>query len=113
MNLCAARRLRPGPLLRVAALAFGVAVATYLHGVWVGHLLDLRSVDEFCVGKPRAIPSTSETAFPLRHLCNWADGTTTNLVPVYVNVLLVFCLVVIVGCIGLAIFTARRMRQGQ
>ena len=88
-------------------LAMIVAAITYFHGFWTGHFLDLRATDEYCFDKPLASPPTSSTWLPLRHLCNWDDGTSTDLVPVYVNPILFVCLAATVICMVLAIRAAR------
>lgn len=53
--------------------------------MWAGHFFDLRATSEFCSEKPLAFPATSWTWVPLRYLCRWSDGTTTDLVPSHVN----------------------------
>ncbi|MEV6365387.1 hypothetical protein AB0L86_00640 [Micromonospora musae] len=98
----------------VARVALGMVVApsaaaaVYLHGVWAGHFLDLRATSEYCPAKPLASTSTSADWLPLRHLCRYADGTTTDLVPAYVNPIVFLCLALAVACTALALRSARR-----
>ncbi|MFC4008584.1 hypothetical protein ACFOY2_15240 [Nonomuraea purpurea] len=92
------------------AMAFGAglaAVVVYLYGLWAGDFLVLLPLSEYCVGK-LADPGVSLTWFPLRHLCHWQDGTTSDLVPAYVNPLLIIFLVITVTGIVMAIRTALR-----
>jgi hypothetical protein len=91
-------------------LALLAAAAFYVHGVWVGHFLDLTPTSDYCAAKPLAFPATSWTWFPLTHRCRWNDGTTTDLVPWYVNVLVFACLGAAVTFVVLAIRGARRNR---
>ncbi|KAB1927525.1 hypothetical protein F8280_06955 [Micromonospora noduli] len=84
------------------------AVGVYLHGLWAGHFLDLRATSVYCPAKPLASTSTSADWLPLRHLCRYADGTTTELVPPYVNPIVFLCLAIAVACTALALRSARR-----
>ncbi|MET7750811.1 hypothetical protein [Micromonospora sp. NPDC005367] len=86
------------------------AGAVYLHGLWAGHFLDLRATSVYCPAKPLDSTATSADWMPLRHQCRYADGTTTDLVPAYVNPLLFLCLAVTVSCTALALRSARRLR---
>ncbi|MEU6715026.1 hypothetical protein ABZ897_26480 [Nonomuraea sp. NPDC046802] len=88
----------------VAGLA---AVVVYLHGLWTGYFFALLPLNEYCVGK-LADPGSSSTWFPLRHLCHWQDGTTSDLVPAYVNPLLIIFLVMTIASTVMAIRTARQ-----
>lgn len=89
-------------------LALILATVTYIYGVWTGHFFELRATDEYCADKPLASPPTSWTWFPLKHLCRWNDGTSTSLVPAYVNPLLFACLATALVCMTLAIREFRR-----
>ncbi|MCG5472293.1 hypothetical protein LADH09A_000117 [Micromonospora sp. LAH09] len=91
-----------------AVLALAAATVVYAHGVWVGHFLDLRATTGYCPAKPLASTSTSAHLLPLRHTCHYADGTTGELVPAYVNPILFLCLAVGVACTALAVRSARR-----
>ncbi|MEV0004577.1 hypothetical protein AB0H28_20165 [Micromonospora sp. NPDC050980] len=84
------------------------AVVVYLHGLWAGHFLDLRAASEYCPARSSAPTSTSFDWLPLRHLCRYADGTNTNLVPAYVNPIVFLCLAMGVVCTALALRSARR-----
>ncbi|MGI5522744.1 hypothetical protein ACQEUX_17700 [Micromonospora sp. CA-259024] len=84
------------------------AIVIYLHGVWAGHFLDLRATSEYCSAKPLGSTPTSTDWVPLRHLCRYADGTTSNLVPAYVNPIVFLCLAAGVACTALAVRAARR-----
>ncbi|MFI6233051.1 hypothetical protein ACIBD9_05785 [Micromonospora sp. NPDC050784] len=91
-----------------AVIAPAAAVVVYLHGVWVGHFLDLRATSEFCPAKPLASTPTSTDLLPLRYSCHYADGTTSDLVPAYVNPVVILCLAAGVACMALAVRSARR-----
>lgn len=88
------------------------AALVYLHGLWVGHFLDLRGVSEYCSAKPLAYPATSWGYLPLRHLCRYDDGTTEDLVPGYVNPIIVLCLAFGMACTVLTLRSARSFRRG-
>ena len=88
-------------------LAMVVAAVIYLHGFWAGDFYTFRATSEYCFDKPLAFPATSWTWLPLRHMCNWDDGTSTDLVPVYVNPILFVCLAAAVICMVPAIRAAR------
>jgi hypothetical protein len=94
-----------------ALLALLAAVLTYAYGFWVGRFLELRPINEYCTRKPLGTPPISWTWMPLSNRCRWNDGTTTDLVPWYVNVLLFVCLGVAVTLIGLAVRDALRRRR--
>ncbi|WP_430500583.1 hypothetical protein ACQRWP_02290 [Micromonospora trifolii] len=91
-----------------AVLALAAATVVYLHGVWVGHFLDLRAITEFCPAKPLASTPTSAHLLPLRYTCRYADGSTSDLVPPYVNPTVFLCLAVGAACTALAVRSARR-----
>jgi hypothetical protein len=76
---------KPTRLLLSAAFAGFTAVAVDLHGVWAGHLLDLRAKSEYCQGKQLGVQLDSTSWLPLSHRCMWEDGTATELVPAHVN----------------------------
>lgn len=64
------------------------ALAAYVCAVLAGHFYDLRPADEFCTGKTLAGRPLEWTLFPPSQRCRWSDGTTSNLVPWYLNALL-------------------------
>jgi hypothetical protein len=93
-------RLASGSCLSLIA-----ALMTYVSAVFVGHFYDLRSADEFCTGKTLAGRPLEWTLFPPSQRCRWSDGTTSDLVPWYLDVLLF-------GFLGLAvILTALAVRS--
>ncbi|WP_433295605.1 hypothetical protein ACQP2F_36240 [Actinoplanes sp. CA-030573] len=71
------------------------ALAAYVYAILAGHFYDLRPADEFCTGKTLASRPLEWSLFPPSQRCRWSDGTTSNLVPWYLNVLLF-------GLLGLA-----------
>jgi hypothetical protein len=80
------------------------ALATYLGAIWLGHFYDLRPADEYCTGAVLASRPLEWTLFPPTNRCRWSDGTTSDLVPLYLKVLLF-------GLLGLAaILTALAIR---
>ncbi|MFF3671925.1 hypothetical protein [Microtetraspora malaysiensis] len=99
-----ATRLLPYPALLVAGVF-------YVHGIWEGRFLELRPTSEYCADKPLAFPATSWTWLPLTHQCRWSDGTTTDLVPAYVNPVVYACLALVLACIVMAVRAARRNRR--
>ncbi|MFF7635113.1 hypothetical protein ACFZB9_18450 [Kitasatospora sp. NPDC008050] len=91
-----------------AVLAPPAAVATYLHGLWSGHFLDLRGRMSYCgPGEPATRPEFQGWV-PLSHQCRWRDGSATELVPGYVNPVIVGCLVAMVVLLVLAQLAHRR-----
>lgn len=85
-----------------AILSFLIAPIIYAHGILSGHFLDFRAREEYCgEGLPDG-PPTSWSWIPLRHLCKWSDGSSTELVPPYVNPILAACLILTVTFIVLA-----------
>jgi hypothetical protein len=103
---------KPGVLYVLGLLVAPLAgMAIYVHGLWVGHMLDLRPLDEFCSGKPPAITPTSWSYIPLPNRCEWSDGTSTNLVPAYVNSTLLACVVGAAICVVLARRAKRQNRD--
>jgi hypothetical protein len=101
--------MKPGTrFVRGTLLALLAAAACYGHGVWVGHFLELAPTSDYCAAKPLAFPATNWTWLPLTHRCRWNDGTTADLVPSYVNVLVFACLGAAVTFAVLAIRGVRR-----
>lgn len=91
-----------------AVLAPLAAVTTYLHGLWSGHVLDLRGRTSYCgSGEPASRPEFQGWV-PLSHQCRWRDGSATELVPGYVNPVVVGCLVAMVVLLVLAQVAHRR-----
>ena len=82
-----------GLLAALAAVLTGSRV--YVHGAFAGHFFDLRGTDTYCTGGALAFPATEWSWVPLRHVCRYADGTTQELVPAWVHVV-----------IGLAVLSA-------
>ncbi len=86
--------LGPGLLVGVALTFVAYAAIVYAIGLLSGfYFLD---PDQMCAGRAgfysgRTGPSDSSwtgiehSYFPLRHTCRWADGTTFELVPRWVN----------------------------
>ncbi|WP_326825847.1 hypothetical protein [Streptosporangium sp. NBC_01756] len=85
-----------------AILSFLIAPIIYAHGIWSGHFLDLRAREEYCGEGLPDEPPTSWSWIPLRHLCKWRDGSSTELVPPYVNPILAACLILTITFIVLA-----------
>ncbi|WP_431883860.1 hypothetical protein [Micromonospora gifhornensis] len=94
-------------------VAPAAAIVTYVHGLWVSHLLDIRATSEYCTAKPLASTATSADWLPLRHVCRYADGTSTDLVPGYVNPIIFLCLFIAVVSTALALRSARRSRAAE
>lgn len=104
--------MKPYYLLFCSLLALAATVIVYALGVWNGHIIDLRPLTTICPGKPPAHPTPySASAFPLSYRCLWQDGTSKELVPGYVNPLVVAFLAVAVCCAALALITAARRRE--
>ncbi len=101
-----ATRLLPYPALLVAGVS-------YVHGVLAGRFLELRPTSEYCADKPLGSPATSWTWLLLTHRCRWSDGTTTDLVPAYVNPVVYACLALALTCTVVAVRTARRNRSNR
>jgi hypothetical protein len=91
-------------------MALLVAGTVYIHGFWSGKFLTFRALSESCSSKPLGDPSVSWTWLPLRHICHWEDGTTSDLVPAYVNPALVIAMVTAVVCMVMAVRAHRRKR---
>jgi hypothetical protein len=85
-----------------AACAFALAVAAWVAGVPAG----LRTVDRYC-GEESSTTLT-EHVFPLVSRCTFADGTTRELVPGWVNPIIFLCLSAGVALLTIAIYTAYR-----
>jgi hypothetical protein len=110
------------PHRHVGSMSFLLLAAalSLVYGFWAGRFLDLRPVDEYCARKPfSSYPSTSWGLFPLERSCQWSDGTSTDLVPWYVNPVMFAFLAAAVFSFALAIqaalhnrATLRRAAQG-
>lgn len=96
--------------VRWALLALLVGAIAYGYGFWSGRFLDLGPTSGYCPAKPLAFPATTWTWFPLTDRCHYTDGSTTELVPVYVNPILFTSLAAAVVCVVLAVRAARRDR---
>ncbi|MDH6137697.1 hypothetical protein P3T37_007130 [Kitasatospora sp. MAA4] len=51
--------------------------------------------------------TVEQTLLPLSHVCRWRDGTSVDLVPGWLNPLLALCLAAAIGCVVLAVRSAR------
>lgn len=75
-----------------------------------------RPADEVCAdwtGKdPDAYVGLQETRFPRSFVCRWTDGTTTDLIPAWVNPVLFLAIAGVAGCLGAAsVIAVRRARS--
>jgi hypothetical protein len=96
-------------LMIVLLLSAGL---TYAHGFWVGRFLEQRPTDEYCTEKPlSSYQSITWDLFPLKNLCQWSDGTSTELVPWYVNPIMFAFLAAATAFFALAIEAARHNRS--
>ncbi len=93
----------------MSCVALLVAGVIYAHGFLSGKFWTFRPISEHCSMKPLGSPSVSWNWLPLRHICHWEDGTATDLVPIYINPILVTSLVGTVVCMVMA-FRARRRK---
>jgi hypothetical protein len=93
-----------------ALLSLLAAGAAYAVGLVDGHLLDQRAERTFCGAKPLSHlnPYGGSDMFPLSQKCRWSDGTTTELVPSYVNPLVLVLLALTVLFVVLTIRAAWR-----
>ncbi len=94
-----------------ALLAAVVAGVAWLYGIWAGAFLELRATGEYCSGGPLDFPATTWSWLPLSHECLYADGTTQELVPAGVNLVVDGCLMVVLAC-GLAAWRVRAASAG-
>ena len=78
-------RLREAAAPAVAGGSTLALVVVAVHGVSAGRFLALLSASARCPGGPLADPAVVESAVPLSSRCMWADGTSTELVPTWVN----------------------------
>jgi hypothetical protein len=103
--------VKRGCLLICGSFAAVLAAAvTYISGVWYGHFFAPLAWDEVCVAKPlNDIPSRTSW-LPLSNSCVWKDGTSTELVPGFVNPLTLAFLVAAAACLVLAVLASRRHR---
>jgi hypothetical protein len=103
-------RVKSLPHLGAAVVTLVAAGVTYVVGLVDGHLLDLRPEQSFCTAKPlsQANPFGGAGMFPISQKCRWNDGTTTELVPSYVNPLLFTLLALAVLFLVLAVLSRRR-----
>lgn len=99
----------PARYLLGVGLALLLAATVYLHGVWVGHFLDLRATSEYCPEKELASDSVGYRWFPPQQTCHFIDGTVRDLVPGYVTPILLFALAVAVVCAVQAVRTSRQV----
>ncbi|NRQ39971.1 hypothetical protein HII36_50315 [Nonomuraea sp. NN258] len=94
-----------------AFLTVFCAILVYGYGLWSGWFLQLVPTSEFCVSKPLDDPATSWSLFPLRHLCHWRDGTSSDLVPGYINPLIYLSIVGVVIEIVMGVRAIARRRK--
>jgi TRAP-type mannitol/chloroaromatic compound transport system permease large subunit len=97
-------------LLLGSALSLLGGVVTCLVGAWDGHVFDLRAESTFCTAKPLA-GDGGGSFFPPSEKCRWKDGTTTELVPSFVNPLMLTLLVLGVVLLGIALVAVFRTEQ--
>jgi hypothetical protein len=93
------------PLLLSAVGSFLLAVVAWIVGVESGELWSLRPAYEYCGGHVRAL---SWHFIPLTHQCSYTDGTSRELVPVWVNPLFFASLAATLVLILLAMRAANR-----
>lgn len=100
--------MRPLLFLGAAFLSLVGSGVVYVAGVWSGHFVDSRAWDRICTARPldAADPYGRVDWFPLVQQCRWRDGTTTDLVPPWVNPLLFSLLALAFVCLVLAARTA-------
>lgn len=97
----------PHRCLFAAVAALVTAATVFLYGVWVGHLIDLRAVGEYCPGGS-STDSVSQRWFPPQQTCHFSDGTSRDLVPGFVAPVLLLAPVVAVLCLVRAVRGFRR-----
>lgn len=85
------------------------AAMVYSIGVWSGGLLDFATSP--CLDKAPANPTYQLNLLPLTYSCRYADGSSTQSVPSYVNPVVFLCLAGALVCTGLAIRAAQRSCQ--
>jgi hypothetical protein len=97
------------PLLLFAGsiLSLLAGLVTYVIGAWDGHLFDLRAENTFCTAKPFA-GDAGGSFFPPGQKCRWSDGTTTELVPSFVNPLMFTLLAIGIVLLVLTLVTVFR-----
>ena len=93
-------------LLLSSAGSFVLAVGTWVAGLFAGELTSFRSTTEIC-GGDISRPITQH-ALPLVNRCTFADGTTRELVPMWVNPIVFAGLAGGVALLALAIRAAHR-----
>lgn len=114
ITVVASRRVLPAR--RSAAWAQGavllacLAVLGYSAGVWSGHFFDLAAASELCPAGPLGDPALVDGLLPLSNSCNYADGSSTDLVPAFVNPFVLGCVAAAAGCVAGAVVTARGAR---
>ena len=92
-------------LLLSGTAAVLLAVVAWIVGLTSGKLLSFRSADEYCGEHVRKL---SWHFFPLTHQCLYTDGTSRELVPVWVNPLFSASLAAALVLIVLAMRAANR-----
>jgi len=92
-------------LLLSAVGSFLLAVVAWIVGVESGKLWSFRPAYEYCGGHVRAL---SGHFIPLAHQCLYTDGTSRELVPVWVNPLFFASLAATLVLILLAMRAANR-----
>jgi hypothetical protein len=84
------------------------AATVYAIWVWSGGLLDFNTTP--CLAKAPANPAFVLNLLPLNYSCRYADSSSTQSVPAYVNPVVFLGLAGTLVCIGLAIRAARKER---
>jgi hypothetical protein len=69
-------------------LALLAAPVLWVHGIYVGRVLIPLATSEICTAGPLTAPYSDESLLPVSNVCYYADGSTDELVPGYVNPLL-------------------------
>ncbi|MCU7724320.1 hypothetical protein ODJ79_11390 [Actinoplanes sp. KI2] len=92
-------------LLLGALGSFLLAVITWVVGLERGKLMSFRPADEYCGGQVKAL---SWHLIPLTHQCQLTDGTSRELVPVWVNPLVFVSLAATLVLVVLAMRAANR-----
>lgn len=101
---------------RLLAVAWFCACAGGLVHLWYLFIGFAQGTDEVCAAytgrAADAFTGLDETAFPRSYVCRWADGSTTDLVPWWVNPVLFLTIAAVAGCTAAAVAIAvRRTRR--
>jgi hypothetical protein len=91
-----------------AGVLLCAAVLCYSAGVWTGGFFDTAAASARCPAGPLAQPALRQSLLPLRNACHYADNATADRVPAVINPLLGAALAGALGCLVMAVATARR-----